>query len=65
MKVFVYVDALKAVGDIDKIKPFAPADAAKIWLEKHDWQGEALEYEVSDDAPEPDSQTWSCDASLG
>lgn len=60
MKVFVYVNALKAVGDIQRIKLFATADAAKIWLEEHDPKGEALEYEVNEDAPEPDSQSWSC-----
>jgi hypothetical protein len=60
MKVFVYLDALKAVGDVDRIKLFATADAAMTWLEEHDPKGEALECEVSEGAPEPDSQTWSC-----
>jgi hypothetical protein len=60
MKVVVYVNAWKTVGDIDRIKLFATADAAKIWLDEHDPKGEATEYEVSEDAPEPDGQSWSC-----
>jgi hypothetical protein len=51
---------LKAIGDVNRIKLFATADAAMTWLEEHDPKGEALECEVSEGAPEPDSQTWSC-----
>jgi hypothetical protein len=44
MKVVVYVNAWKTVGDIDRIKLFPTADAAKIWLDEHDPKGEATEY---------------------
>jgi hypothetical protein len=59
MKVFVYVNAWKKVGDADHIKVFATADAAKNWLVQHDPKGTAFEQEVRDSPPEPESD-WSC-----
>jgi hypothetical protein len=60
MKVFVYVNAWKKVGDTDHIKVFATAEAAKTWLEEHDPNGTAYEQEVSDGAAKPESDSWSC-----
>jgi len=46
MKVLVYVDTSKEVGDIDHLKVFANLDAAETWLEQNDPEGVAFEYEV-------------------
>ena len=46
MKVWIYVDTNKQVGDIDHLKVFANDEAAEIWFEKHDPEGVASEYEV-------------------
>jgi hypothetical protein len=46
MKVFVYVDTSKEVGDIDHIRVFANQDAAETWFEENDPEGVAFEHEV-------------------
>jgi hypothetical protein len=46
MTVLVYVNTSKQVGDKDHLKVFANADAAEKWLEEHDPEGVAFEYEV-------------------
>ena len=46
MTVFIYVDTSKEVGDPDHLKVFANADAAYTWLEEHEPEGVAFEYEV-------------------
>jgi hypothetical protein len=46
MKVWIYVDTNKQVGDIDHLKAFANDEAAEIWFERHDPEGVAFEYEV-------------------
>jgi hypothetical protein len=61
MKVFVYVNAWKKVGDVDRIKVFSSADAARHWLRDHDPSGTAVEQEVSGDiAARAESDCWSC-----
>jgi hypothetical protein len=46
MKVWIYVDTNKQVGDMDHLKVVANDEAAEIWFEKHDPEGVAFEYEV-------------------
>jgi hypothetical protein len=46
MKVWIYVDTNKQVGDIDHLKVFANDEAAEFWFEKYDPGGVAFEYEV-------------------
>jgi hypothetical protein len=46
MTVVVYVNTSKQVGDAEHIKVFANADAAETWLEDHDPEGVAFEYDV-------------------
>jgi hypothetical protein len=46
MKVLIYVDTSKQVGDPDYLKVFANADAAETWFEQNDPEGVAFEYEV-------------------
>jgi hypothetical protein len=46
MKVWIYVDTNKQVGDVDHLKVFANDEAAEIWFERHDPEGVAFEYEV-------------------
>jgi hypothetical protein len=46
MTVFIYVDTSKEVGDPDHLKVFANAVAADTWLEEHEPEGVAFEYEV-------------------
>ena len=60
MKVFVYLSAWKKVGDVDHIKVFATAEAARNWLREHDPKGSVLEQEVNDSAAEAESGSWSC-----
>lgn len=46
MKVWVYVDTGKQVGDRDHLKVFASQEAALAWFELNDPKGAAFEYEV-------------------
>ena len=46
MKVLIYVNTKKDVGDIDHLKVFANEDAAEKWFEENDPEGVAFEYEV-------------------
>jgi hypothetical protein len=46
MKVLIYVDTSKEVGDADYLKVFANELAANRWLEDNDPLGVAFEYEV-------------------
>jgi hypothetical protein len=46
MKVWVYVDTSKQVGDRDHLKVFATQEAALAWFELNDPEGLAFEYEV-------------------
>jgi hypothetical protein len=44
--VWIYVDTSKEVGDVDHLKVFANVDAATSWLDEHDPEGVAFEYDV-------------------
>jgi hypothetical protein len=46
MTVWIYADTTKEVGDKDHLKVFATEDAAEMWLQGHDPEGVAIEYEV-------------------
>lgn len=46
MKVWIYVDTSKKVGDRDHLKVFANQEAALAWFELNDREGVAFEYEV-------------------
>jgi hypothetical protein len=46
MKVWVYVDTSKEVGDADHIKVFANSHAMETWLDDNDPEGVAFENEV-------------------
>jgi hypothetical protein len=46
MSVLIYVDTSKQVGDPDRLKVFAKAEAAATWFAEHDPEGVAFEYEV-------------------
>jgi hypothetical protein len=46
MKVLIYVDTSKEVGDRDHLKVFANELAANRWFEENDPEGVAFEYEV-------------------
>ena len=46
MKVLIYVDTSKEVGDRDHLKVFANELAANHWFEDNDPLGVALEYSV-------------------
>jgi hypothetical protein len=46
MTVLIYVDTSKQVGDKDHLKVFATQAAAETWLQEHDPEGVAFEYEV-------------------
>jgi len=58
MKVFVYVNAWKKIGDVDRIKVLATVEAARHWLLEHDPNGLALEQEVRDGRLEPECDSW-------
>jgi hypothetical protein len=45
MKVLIYVNTRKEVGDVDHLK-VRNADAAETWFEENDPEGVAFEYEV-------------------
>ncbi|MCC8964516.1 hypothetical protein H8A95_19890 [Bradyrhizobium sp. Pear76] len=46
MKVWIYTDANKQVGDRDHLKVFATDDVADEWFKANDPEGVAFEYEV-------------------
>ena len=46
MKVWIYVDSRKQVGDEEHLKVFASANAANAWFEENDLEGVAFEYPV-------------------
>jgi hypothetical protein len=46
MKVLIYVNTSKQVGDPDHLKVFANADAAENVVRGDDTEGVAFEYEV-------------------
>lgn len=46
MKVWVYINTAKEVGDVDHLKVFANVDAAEKWFAENDPEGVAFEYEV-------------------
>jgi hypothetical protein len=46
MKVLIYVNTSKEVGDVDQV--LANDEAAEKWFEEHDPEGDAFEYEVQD-----------------
>jgi hypothetical protein len=46
MKVLIYVNISKQVGDTEHLKMFANVDAAEKWFEENDPEGVAFEYEV-------------------
>lgn len=48
MTVWIYVDTSKEVGDLGYLKVFASEDAADVWLQEHDPEGVAFEYEILD-----------------
>jgi hypothetical protein len=48
MKVLIYVDTSKRVGDRDHLKVFANELAANRWFEDNDPLGVAFEYEVQE-----------------
>ena len=51
MKVWVYVDTSKQVGDKDHLKVFADKDAADAWFAENDPEGVAFEHEVINGSP--------------
>jgi hypothetical protein len=46
MKVLIYVNTNKEVGDVDHLKVFANEEATEKWFEENDPEGVAFEYEV-------------------
>jgi hypothetical protein len=46
MKVWIYVDTSKQVGDKDHLKVFESEDAANAWFAERDPEGVAFEYTV-------------------
>jgi hypothetical protein len=46
MRVLIYVNTSKEVGDVDHLKVFANEEAAETWFEENDPEGVAFEYEV-------------------
>ena len=48
MKVLIYVNTSKEVGDVDPFKVLANDEAAEKWFEEHNPEGDAFEYEVQD-----------------
>jgi hypothetical protein len=43
MKVMIYVNTSKEVGDVDHLKVFANDEAAEKWFEEHKPEGDAFE----------------------
>jgi hypothetical protein len=48
MKVLIYVDATKEIGDPDYLQVFANEEAANRWFEENDPLGVATEYTVQE-----------------
>jgi hypothetical protein len=46
MKVLIYVNTSKEVGDVDQLKVFANEDAADAWFKENDPEGVAFVYPV-------------------
>jgi hypothetical protein len=46
MKVLIYVNASKEVGDVDHLKVFANDEAAEAWFTENDPEGVAFVYPV-------------------
>jgi len=46
MKVWIYVNTSKQVGDPEHLKVFANQETAQAWFEGNDPEGVAFEYEV-------------------
>jgi hypothetical protein len=46
MKVWIYTDAHKIVGDPEHVKVFATNDAAQAWFKQSDPEGVAFAYEI-------------------
>jgi hypothetical protein len=46
MKVWIYINNSREVGDVDHLKVFADEDAAEKWLAENDPQGVAFMYDV-------------------
>lgn len=46
MKLFIYTNTSKEVGDKDHLKVFANETAAEKWFAENDPEGVAFEYEV-------------------
>lgn len=46
MKVLIYVNTSKEVGDVDHIKVFATVEAMEKWFAENDPEGVAFEYNV-------------------
>jgi hypothetical protein len=46
MKVWIYTNTSKEVGDADHLMVFASEEAAEAWFKEHDPEGVAFEYEL-------------------
>jgi hypothetical protein len=46
MKIWIYTDTSKIVGDPEHLKVFATNDTARAWFEKNDPEGVAFPYEI-------------------
>jgi len=46
VKVWVYINTSREVGDVDHLKVFASEDAAEKWFAEHDPEGVAFMYDV-------------------
>lgn len=46
MKVWIYTDTSREVGDKDHLKVFASEEAAERWFAENDPEGVAFAYEV-------------------
>jgi hypothetical protein len=46
MKVWIYTDTSKTVGDLEHLKVFATNETARAWFEKNDPEGVAFGYDI-------------------
>jgi hypothetical protein len=46
VRVWVYINSSREVGDVDPLKVFANEEAAEKWLAENDPEGVAFEYDV-------------------
>ena len=53
MRVWIYVDTSKEVGDADHLKVFANEDVADAWFRDNDPEGVAFEYRIIRYVPPP------------